>query len=104
MQDEYNSLRSNKTWTLSERLLNRAVLWGRWVFRTNRGAEGNILWYKARWVVRNFGQREGIDYHETSAAVVKLMSYKPPFAIAAARSFGIKQMDLKTAFLYGTVD
>lgn len=60
--------------------------------------------YKARWVVRGFKQVEGSDYAETFAAVVKPMSYKALFAIAAAMDYEIEQMDVKTAFLYGNVD
>jgi hypothetical protein len=54
--------------------------------------------------VRGFTQEEGIDYNETFALVVKPMSYKALFAIAAALDLEIKQMDVKTAFLYGHVD
>jgi phage terminase large subunit-like protein len=38
------------------------------------------------------------------ASVVKPMSYKAIFAIAAARDLELEQMDLKTAFLYGDID
>jgi hypothetical protein len=40
----------------------------------------------------------------TFASVVKPMSYKALFAIAAALDLEIEQMDVKTAFLYGEVD
>jgi hypothetical protein len=45
-------------------------------------------------------QLEGLDYNETVATVVKPMSYKTLFAIAAALDLEIEQMDVKTAFLY----
>jgi hypothetical protein len=48
--------------------------------------------------VRGFTQEEGIDYDETFASVVKPMSYKALFAIAAALDLEIEQMDVKTAF------
>lgn len=35
---------------------------------------------------------------------MKLISYKALFALAAALDMEIKQMDIKTAFLYGKVD
>lgn len=41
------------------------------------------------------------EYLETYASVVKPMSYKALFAIAAAKDYEIEQMDVKTAFLYG---
>ena len=49
-------------------------------------------------MVREFQQKEEIDYHETFASVVKPMSYKAIFAIAAAWDWDIHQMDIKTAF------
>jgi hypothetical protein len=55
-------------------------------------------------VVRGFEQREGVDYYETFASVVKPMSYKAIFAIAAAQDWELEQMDVKTAFLYGDVE
>jgi hypothetical protein len=55
-------------------------------------------------VVRGFTQIEGIDYFETFASVVKPMSYKALFAIAAAYDLEIEQMDVTTAFLYGDID
>jgi hypothetical protein len=54
--------------------------------------------------VRGFEQREGLDYNDTFASVVKPMSYKLLFAIAAANDLEIEQMDVKTAFLYGDID
>ena len=47
---------------------------------------------------------EGIDYNETFASVVKPMSYKALFAIAAALDLDLEQMDVKTAFLYSNID
>ena len=55
-------------------------------------------------MVRGFEQIEGIDYFETFASVVKPMSYKALFAIAAAQDLEIEQMDVSTAFLYGDID
>ena len=101
---EKKSLNDNKTWTLVPRPKNRRVLRGKWVYKLKRGPTGEILRYKARWVVRGFEQEEGIDYNETFASVVKPMSYKALFAIAAALDLEIEQMDVKTAFLYGLVD
>ena len=103
MQEEIDSLTENETWTLSNAPHNRSVLRGRWVFALKRGPNGEITRFKARWVVRGFEQRPGLDYNETFASVVKPMSYKAIFALAAAHDWDIEQMDVKTAFLYGYV-
>jgi hypothetical protein len=105
MDDEVKSLRKNRTWRLKKRseLNGKRVLRGKWVFKIKRGPDGLIQKYKARWVVRGFEQEQGSDYTDTFASVVKPMSYKAIFAIAAARDYEIHQMDVKTAFLYGDV-
>jgi hypothetical protein len=54
--------------------------------------------------VRGFTQEEGINYNETFALVVKLISYNTLFIITAALDLEIKQIDVKTAFLYRYVD
>jgi transposase InsO family protein len=106
MTDEFNSLNENHTWDLvpPPSGYQKKVLRGKWVYKIKRGANGEIIRYKARWVVRGFEQQEGIDYHETFASVVKPMSYKTLFALAAAKDLEIEQMDVKTAFLYGDID
>jgi hypothetical protein len=104
MLEEVNSLNQNKTWELVDPPKDRRILSGKWVFKLKRGPHGEVIRYKSRWVVRGFTQEEGIDYDETFASVVKPMSYKALFAIAAALDLEIEQMDVKTAFLYGYID
>ncbi|OBS17106.1 hypothetical protein FPOA_12383 [Fusarium poae] len=104
MTDELQSLEENKTWTMVNAPDNVNILRGKWVYKVKRGGKGEILRHKARFVVRGFEQEEGIDYHETFASVVKPMSYKAIFAIAAALDLEVEQMDVKTAFLYGDID
>lgn len=103
MQEEINFLNENETWIITNLPVGSVPLDGKWVYKIKRGPNGEINRYKARWVVRGFQQREEIDYHETFASVVKPMSYKAIFAIAAAHDWEVHQMDVKTAFLYGNV-
>lgn len=104
MSDEFESLVENDTWELVKPKSQNHVLRGKWVYKHKTGAENEITRHKARWVVRGFEQISGIDYFETFASVVKPMSYKVLFNIAAARDLEIEQMDVKTAFLYGKIE
>ena len=107
MHEEHDSLTENGTWDLvdhGELPLGTKILKGKWVYKLKRGSKGEITRHKARWVARGYEQVEGIDYHETFASVVKPMSYKALFALAAALDWEIEQMDVKTAFLYGDID
>lgn len=103
-KEEYASLQENGTWTLVDRPKDHRVLQGKWVWKLKRGAQGQVIRHKARYVIRGDMQQEGIDFYETFASVVKPMSYKAIFAIAAAQDWEIEQMDIKTAFLYGDID
>ena len=55
-------------------------------------------------MVRGFEKEEGFDYHKTFATMVKPMSYKALFAIISALDLEIEQLDIRTAFLYKTID
>ena len=103
MDEELASLTLNNTWTLVDPPPDRKPLHGKWVYKVKRGPNNEITKFKARWVVRGFEQREGLDFTETFATVVKPMSYKSIFALAAALDWELEQMDVKTAFLYGHI-
>jgi hypothetical protein len=74
------------------------------VFKYKQGARNQILCYKARFVVKGFEQQFGVDYNKTFVSVVKLISYKVLFAIAASLDLEIEQIDIKTAFLYSSIE
>ncbi len=104
MQAEYDSLIANETWEFTAIPENRQVITGRWCFKLKKDRDGQILKYKARWVAYGFKQKEGIDFVEIFAAVVKPMPYKCLFGVSVKRGYKIQQMDVVTAFLYGFLD
>ncbi|KAK9769258.1 putative Integrase catalytic domain-containing protein [Seiridium cardinale] len=104
MGSEHKSLVDNRTWKLCQLPKGRRALTGKWVYKVKTNQDGEVERYKARWVVRGFEQTDGVDFNETFASVVKPMSYKVLFAIAAALDLEVHQMDVKTAFLYGSVN
>ncbi len=104
MQEEIDSLITNNTWILTQLLWGRTAIDGKWVYKVKRGPQGEISRYKARWVVGGFQQRKGIDYSETFASLVKLMSCKSIFALAVVKNWEVHPMDVKTAFLYRLIE
>ncbi|GJS32822.1 putative reverse transcriptase domain-containing protein [Tanacetum coccineum] len=65
---------------------------------------GGILKNKARLVARGYRQEEGIDFEESFAPVARLEAIRIFLAFAAHMNMVIYQMDVKTAFLNGSVD
>ena len=63
-----------------------------------------MVQHNARWVARGFEQHYGLDYNETFALVVKLMSYKAIFLLAAIYDWKLEHMDIKTTFFHREIN
>ncbi|GJV23198.1 putative ribonuclease H-like domain-containing protein [Tanacetum coccineum] len=59
---------------------------------------------KARLVAQGHRQEEGIDYDEVFAPVARIEAIRLFLAFASFMGFIVYQMDVKSAFLYGTID
>ena len=88
MAEEYKVLMDNGTWCLVPRPPRVNVITGKWVFKHKYHADGSLARHKARWVVRGFSQRYGIDYDETFSPVVKPATIRVVLSIAAAHGAG----------------
>nr|GEY28905.1 retrovirus-related Pol polyprotein from transposon TNT 1-94 [Tanacetum cinerariifolium] len=58
---------------------------------------------KSRLVVRGYRQEEGIDFEESFAPVARMEAIRIFLAYDAHKSFSVFQMDVKTAFLHGSL-
>ena len=67
-----DSLMSNQTWLL---LKGKKALQNKWVYQIKEEHDGSKR-YKARLVVKDFQQKEGIDYTKIFSLVVKLTIIK----------------------------
>lgn len=74
------------------------------MFATKTDEDGNCLKRKARLVAKGCSQRQGIDYDETFAPVVRHNSIRILLALAVQLDLKIDQMDVVTAFLHSTLD
>jgi hypothetical protein len=103
MDEEYAALLANQTWDLVPRPPGSNVVTGKWIWTHKRRADGSLERYKARWVLRGFTQRPGIDYAETFSPVVKPATVRTVLSLALERSWPVHQLDVKNAFLHGTL-
>jgi hypothetical protein len=101
--EEYAALVANQTWDLVPRPPGTNIVTGKWIWTHKRRADGTLERYKARWVLRGFTQRPGVDYDETFSPVVKPATVRTMLSLALARSWPVHQLDVKNAFLHGAL-
>ena len=58
-------------------------------------------WYRARLVVKEYAQKECIDFNEIFSLVVRLTTVRVVLAMCATFSLHLEQLDVKTVFLHG---
>lgn len=99
IKEEESAVVKNHTWTKEKLLSGQKVITAKIIFKKKHGADGEVNRYKARFVVRGFSERPGIDYTETYAPVIRYESIRFLLSLAAKEDFEMAQFDIKTAFL-----
>ncbi|GJY02440.1 putative ribonuclease H-like domain-containing protein [Tanacetum coccineum] len=74
------------------------------VFRNKKDERGIVVRNKERLVAQGYTQEEGIDYDEVFAPVAKIEAIRLFLACASYMGFIVYQMDVKSDFLYGTIE
>lgn len=103
MKVEISHMKDNKTWDLVPRPENRTVIGSKWVFKKKYTNDCNLERYKARLVAKGFSQIPGVDYIDTYSPVMKMKSLRILLALAVKWNWHIKQLDVTTAYLNGTL-
>ncbi|GKB51735.1 copia protein, partial [Tanacetum coccineum] len=76
----------------------------KWVYRNKKDERGIVVRNKARLVAQGYKQEEGIDYDEVFAPVARIEAIRLFLAYASFMIFLVYHIDVKSYFLYGTID
>nr|GEY02368.1 hypothetical protein [Tanacetum cinerariifolium] len=76
----------------------------KWVLKNKKDERGIIIINKARLVAQRHIKEEGIDYDELFAPVARIEAIRLFLAYASFMGFTVYQMDVKSSFLYGTIN
>jgi hypothetical protein len=91
------------TWKLVNKPADAVPISNKWVFLKKFNKLGDLLKYKGRLVVKGCTQRPGHDYLETFSPVIRLETIRGILALATSKDLKIQQMDVKGAYLNGTL-
>nr|GEZ50670.1 putative ribonuclease H-like domain-containing protein [Tanacetum cinerariifolium] len=103
---DINNLESiiSKVWILVDLPYGKRAIGTKWVYRNKKDERGIVIRNKARLVAQGHTQEEGIDYKEVFAPVARIEAIRLFLAYASFMGFPVYQMDVKSVFLYGTIE
>ncbi|GJV07502.1 putative ribonuclease H-like domain-containing protein [Tanacetum coccineum] len=104
MQEELLQFKLQQVWILVDLPNGKKAIGTKWVFRNKKDERGIMIRNKARLVTQGHRQEEGIDYEEVFALVERIEAIRLFLAYASFMGFLVYQMDVKSAFLYGTIE
>nr|GEU47282.1 hypothetical protein [Tanacetum cinerariifolium] len=75
----------------------------KWLFKNKHDEENTVIRNKTRLVLRGYRQDEGIDFEESFAPVARMEAIRIFLTYDTHKGFTVYQMDVKTAFLHGSL-
>ncbi|GKF09581.1 putative ribonuclease H-like domain-containing protein, partial [Tanacetum coccineum] len=104
MQEELLQFKIQEVWILIDLPYGKKAIGTKWVYRNKKEERGVVVGNKAMLVAQGYRQEEGIDYDEIFAHMSRIKAIRIFLAFASYMGFIVYQMDVKSAFLYGTID
>nr|GEU50042.1 hypothetical protein [Tanacetum cinerariifolium] len=104
MQEKLLQFKMQKVWVLVDLPKGKRAIGSKWVLRNKKDERVIVIRNKARLVVQGHTQEEGIDYDEVFSPVARIEAIWLFLAYASFIGFMVYQMDVKSAFLYGTIE
>ncbi|GJR59151.1 putative ribonuclease H-like domain-containing protein [Tanacetum coccineum] len=104
MQEELLQFKIQKVWALVDLPYGKKAIGIKWVYRNKIDERGIVVKNKPRLVAQGHKQKEGIDYEEVFAPVARVEAIRLFLAFASFMNFLVYQMDVKSAFLYDTIE
>nr|GEZ89189.1 putative ribonuclease H-like domain-containing protein [Tanacetum cinerariifolium] len=102
--DKLIKVGSKSTTTAINLLHGKRAIGTKWVYRNKKDERGIVIRNKARLVAQGHTQEEEIDYEEVFAPIARIEAIRLFLAYASFMGFMVYQMNVKSAFLYGTIE
>nr|GFC06813.1 retrovirus-related Pol polyprotein from transposon TNT 1-94 [Tanacetum cinerariifolium] len=102
--EELLQFKIQNVWTLVDCPKGVRPIGTKWVLKNKKDERGIIVRNKARLVAQGHTQEEWIDYDEVFSPVARIEAIRLFLAYASFMGFTVYQMDVKSGFIYGTID
>nr|GEV81323.1 putative ribonuclease H-like domain-containing protein [Tanacetum cinerariifolium] len=102
--EELLQFKMQKVWVLVDLPYGKRAIGTKWIFRNKKDERDIVVRNKDQLVAQGHTQKEGIDYEEVFAPVARIEAIRLFLAYASFMGFMVYQMDVKSAFLYGTIE
>nr|GEY98580.1 hypothetical protein [Tanacetum cinerariifolium] len=103
MQEELHQFIRLDVWELVPSPDGIKPLTLKWLFKNKHDEENTAIRNKTRLFVIGYRQEEGIDFEESFTPVARMEAIRIFLAYATHKGFTVYQMDVKTAFLHGSL-
>nr|GEU34615.1 hypothetical protein [Tanacetum cinerariifolium] len=103
-QGRASSVQDAKSLGLVDLPHGKRAIGTKWVYRNKKDERDIVIRNKARLVAQGHTQEERIDYEEVFAPVTRIEAIRLFLAYASFMGFMVYQMDVKSAFLYRTIE
>ncbi|GJT61567.1 putative ribonuclease H-like domain-containing protein [Tanacetum coccineum] len=104
ISEEHALFKLQKVWILVDLPNGKRAIGTIWVFRNKKDKRGIVVRNKERLVAQGYTQEEGINYDEVFSPVARIEAIRLFLAYALFMRFIVYRVDVKSAFLYGTIE
>lgn len=104
MQDEIMALEQNQTWVLTDLPPRKWPIGSKWVYKLKLNVSGTVERYKARIVAKGYNHIREFDYSECFSPVVKVVTVRVFFFVAAMKAWSIHHININNSSLHGFLD
>nr|GEY01916.1 putative ribonuclease H-like domain-containing protein [Tanacetum cinerariifolium] len=99
-----SQIEPKKVWRLVDLPKVKHATGTKWIYRNKKDERGIVVRNKATLVAQGYTQEEDIDYDKVFAPVARIKAIMSFLAYVPFMGFIVYQMDVKSAFLYGTIE
>ena len=92
MEEEMKSLNKNHTYNLMKLPKGKRALKNKWLYKLKTEEQNSQPRYKARLVVKVFGQKNGIDFEEIFSPIVNMSLIRVVLGLAKSLNLEIEQL------------